>query len=289
VFCRLTHVTRYEYGRSVFLEPHLIRLVPRGDAAQRLLSLDIAVDPLPAGRAPVADAAGNAVLSAWFSGETGHLAVTVRAVVETLRDNPFDYLIEAGNARLPVPLAPAEATLLAPYLAAKGGSWAATDAAARQAGRDGGATPQEFSMALLAWIYDRVKTVVRHEPGILSPDEVLARGEGACRDLAAFFMAACRLVGIPARFVSGYHEGDPELGACDLHAWAEIFLPGGGWRGFDPSLGLAVADRHIAVAAAADPRDAAPIVGAFRGDGATPRLSHDIRLELSDRPGQPFF
>ena len=289
MLCRLTHVTRYDYGRPVFLEPHLIRLTPRGDAAQRLLFLDIAVDPSPAGRTFVTDASGNAALAVWFSGETRSLRLTSRAVVETLRDNPFDYLIDSRTARLPVPLSDEEAALLAPCLAVAGGTCPGPASAVRQVREAGAATPQDFAMGLLGWMHDRIRTVSRSEPGILPPDGLLARGEGACRDLAAFFVAASRLAGLPARFVSGYHEGDPEKDERDLHAWAEAYLPGGGWRGFDPSLGLAVADRHVVVAAAPEPAGAAPVVGAFRGEGGECRLSHNIRLEMVPSPEDRFF
>lgn len=127
----------------------------------------------------------------------------------------------------------------------------------------------------------RLATVARAEPGVLPPDVVLSQGAGACRDLSVLFLAACRHVGLPARFVSGYHEGPPERGERELHAWAETYLPGGGWRGFDPSLGLAVADRHVAVAAAPDPRGAAPVAGTFRGPGRLVRLDHAIDLEMA--------
>lgn len=96
-------------------------------------------------------------------------------------------------------------------------------------------------------------------------------------------MDACRAVGLGARFVSGYQEGDPEQERRDLHAWAEVYLPGGGWRGYDPTHGLAVADRHVALAAGMRPALAAPITGTFRGTGASSRMQTDIKINVSDR------
>ena len=85
-------------------------------------------------------------------------------------------------------------------------------------------------------------------------------------------------MGLAARFASGYaYSEKPD--ATDLHAWGEVFLPGGGWRGYDPSQGLAVADRHVTVAAAANPRDAAPVTGTFRGDGVIAALTAEIELQ----------
>ncbi|KHK00997.1 Protein containing transglutaminase-like domain, putative cysteine protease [Desulfovibrio sp. TomC] len=275
------HRTRYDYGCRVFLEPHQVRLVPRGDASQRLLRFHAAITPEPAGRTLVTDALGNTVLMVWFVDTTDHFAVTTEAVVETLRGNPFDYLVETPRAVLPIPLTRAEAAVAASCLEPVAGEQRRTLALAERLRQDGADTPQDFALALLSWISANLRTGVRLEPGILDPDAVLAAGEASCRDLTVFFMAACRHVGIPARFASGYHEGDPDSDEQDLHAWAEVCLPGGGWRGFDPSLGLAVADRHIVLAASPHPDDAAPVFGAFRGDGGTARLTHEIRLQLS--------
>ncbi|EHJ46396.1 transglutaminase domain-containing protein [Solidesulfovibrio carbinoliphilus subsp. oakridgensis] len=278
---RLTHRTAYAFDRPVFLEPHHIRLVPRGDGSQRLHALDVAIEPEPAGRSLLTDLHGNTVVAAWFGGLADRLVVTTTARGETLRPNPFDYLPDQGADVLPVPLSKAAAASAAPCLAPVRAPHGEAAALADRLVRDGARGPQAFAQALLGWMAGRLATVARPEPGLLSPDAVLARGQGACRDLAVFFLAACRRVGLPARFVSGYHEGEPESGERDLHAWAEAYLPGGGWRGFDPSLGLAVADRHVAVAAAPDPEDAAPVVGAFRGEGNMVGLTHAICLEMS--------
>lgn len=276
----IRHRTRYAYGRPVFLEPHLLRLVPRGDASQRLLSFAVAVDPTPAGQTLVTDALGNTLLSFWFVELTDHFEVTTEALVETLRVNPFDYLVESARAVLPIPLDRIETATVPSCLARPEGAVQRVLALAETLRRESGA-PQDFALALLDWMQAHLRTVVRHEPGILDPDAVLAAGEASCRDLAVFYITACRHVGIPARFASGYHEGDPDSTERDLHAWAELLLPGGGWRGFDPSLGLAVADRHVVVAASPHPDEASPVSGSFRGDGVTAHLTHHIRLKES--------
>jgi transglutaminase-like putative cysteine protease len=95
-------------------------------------------------------------------------------------------------------------------------------------------------------------------------------------------MDACRSVGLAARFVSGYQQGAPDL-EHDLHAWAEVYLPWAGWRGYDPTQGLAVADQHIALAASARPEQAAPIVGSFRGAAATATLTASISIARADQ------
>ena len=101
---------------------------------------------------------------------------------------------------------------------------------------------------------------------------------GACRDVSVLFNDACRSLGLPARFVSGYFEGDPDNPENDLHAWSEVYLPGAGWRGFDPTHGLAVAARHVALIAGIEPDQAAPLTGSFRGTEATSEIEFDVKI-----------
>jgi transglutaminase-like putative cysteine protease len=102
--------------------------------------------------------------------------------------------------------------------------------------------------------------------------------------VSVLFMDACRTQGLAARFVSGYHEGDPDEEEKHLHAWAEVYVPGGGWRGFDPALGLAVADRHVALAAAVSPAQTMPVCGTFRGTGVRAELVSKLEIQLADKP-----
>lgn len=280
--CRVFHRTRYRYDRPVFLEPHRIRLIPRGDAAQRLLAHHLDIRPLPAGSALVTDLYGNTVLSVWFSDLVTELTIEAACEVETLRANPFDFLADGARSTLPLPLDAEETAVLGgPCLAPPRGAQDRVRALAAGLVGLGAATPGDFLWALTTWFGAHVRPLTRHEPGLWDPDTVLARGEGACRDLAVCALAACRAVGIPSRFVSGYQEGDPDREDGDLHAWIEAWLPGGGWRGYDPTHGLAVADRHVALAAAPDSAGTAPVVGSFRGDGAVAELEHAVRLSLS--------
>ena len=101
-------------------------------------------------------------------------------------------------------------------------------------------------------------------------------------DLAVLFVDCCRAEGLAARFVSGYQKGNLQSERRHLHAWPEIYLPGGGWRGFDPTHGMAIADTHITVAAAADSRDTMPVSGVFTGQGASSTLDYELRIEVAD-------
>src|SRR5271155_4918276 len=109
---------------------------------------------------------------------------------------------------------------------------------------------------------------VRHEPGVQSPSKTLETNSGSCRDFATLFIEACRCLGLGARFVSGYILSGGATGAgASTHAWAEVYLPGGGWKGFDPTQGLVTTSQHVTVAVSRHPENAMPISGSFLGPG----------------------
>lgn len=276
-----THVTRWRFSRPVFLEPHLVRLTPRTDAAQRLESFTLDVTPEPSGRAEIEDAGGNRAWKLWFEGLHDELAVTTAFRARTLRQNPFDYLLDSGAQRLPPALSGPERAALAPCLAP-----VAAGEAAQRLGRDlaraAGGDCVAFLGALTARLYEHVAVAVREEPGLQTPDETLSTRSGACRDTALVFLAACRAVGVPARFASCYQQGDADQPERDLHACAEAYLPGAGWRGWDPTLGLATADAHLMLCAGHHPALAAPVTGTFRGTGVASEMTHRIDLHVTD-------
>ena len=124
-----------------------------------------------------------------------------------------------------------------------------------------------------------IRYIIR-DVGAPHPAETTLRGqEGSCRDLAVLFCAACRAVGLAARFVSGYERDASLQENGDLHAWAEVYLEGAGWRGYDPSRALAVAASHVAVAASSDPLLASPISGTFRGS-ASAKMEFSISMQV---------
>ena len=131
-------------------------------------------------------------------------------------------------------------------------------------------------------MYAEFTQVTRDKGKPQSPALTLHTRHGARRDLAALFIDCCRAEGIPARFASGYQKGHDRLERRYLHAWPEVYLPGAGWRGFDPTHGEAVADTHVTVAAAAHPRDAMPVTGSFRGDRVTSALDFTVEIQVSE-------
>jgi hypothetical protein len=123
---------------------------------------------------------------------------------------------------------------------------------------------------------------MREEPGVQRPAETLQKRAGSCRDFAALFIEACRYYGLPARFVSGYvHCPNTVQGHGSTHAWAEVYLPGAGWKGFDNTSGIVVGHDHIAVAVTRHPADAPPVSGSFSGSLSHPP-SMQVKVEVSE-------
>jgi transglutaminase-like putative cysteine protease len=278
----IKHASRFRYTRPVFCEPMTLRLRPREDASQRLLRHHVWVDPQPAGMTEYVDLDGHAAVQLWFDGLTSSLSVVVSSTVETLRTNPFDFLLPADAVRLPLRYAGTVERGLAGHLGGGEPDPAVREAADAVLRRSEGRTVP-FLTELTRWIYASFAKVVRLEGPPLSPAETLAAGAGSCRDLAVMFNEMCRAVGLAARFVSGYHEREAPDGRRYLHAWSEVYLPGAGWRGFDPAEGLAVADRHVVLAAGVQPLSASPTDGTFRGNGASSTLDSQIVIRTGKR------
>lgn len=272
---QVRHATTYRYSRPVRLAPHWLRLRPRCDGATELLRHEIDIQPAPVGRSSVLDADGNLALRVWFLGETERLAISSQFEARSLRTDAYDYLAEAMPwERL---YAPEVRQGLTPWIVQAPVAPAVLDLAQelRATSKDG----IEFVQRLNDDLYRRIKREIRDTGAVHPPEETLRLGRGACRDLAVLFTAICRSQGLAARFVSGYQKGRAGYATRYMHAWPEIYLPGGGWRGFDPTHNLAVTDQHVAVAAGARAEDAAPIAGGFLGD-AQSSLEAEVHIHV---------
>lgn len=279
----IRHEIRFAYERPVFIEPLTVRLKPRQDTGHGLLSYSMAVDPAPTGETRTIEHDGADASVLWFDGEHASLRITAESRVRTHRKNPFDWIITYdGAASLPVRYAPEHGAALAPMLEpVEGDSGVAAWAAglAERVER----SPAAFLNLLTETIHAEWAMIGREEGEPYAPSESLREKRGACRDVSMLFIEACRRQGIAARFVSGYSvHHPPETVRQELHAWAEVYLPGAGWRGYDPSLGLAVADGHVALCSAPDHRLAMPVSGSYRGTGVGSKIAYEIDLTTDE-------
>jgi len=273
----VAHTTRFSYSRPIFLEPMTVRLRPRSDVTQRLLRFEISASPPPADMFELTDAEGNGVAKLWFNGLTDGFMLQTAFAVETLLHNPFEWVVlDPAAIRLPMTYPKENRAVLAPYRIPSGDP--AVSALAHEVSMASGGTADTFLTALSSRVYDTIEQEFRSQGDALPPAVTLARHRGPCRDLALLFMDACRSLGLASRYVSGYELGELDAADRELHAWAEVYVTGAGWRGYDPSQGLAVADRHVAVAVGAAPAGAAPTGGVFWGTGVT--SCQEARIEV---------
>jgi transglutaminase-like putative cysteine protease len=277
VLVRVQHSLEYTYSREVFCEPVIVRLRPRDDPFQKLVDWTCTINPKPAGTSQYRDLDGNLVLRAWFEGLTDHLSIQSSLEVETLCFDPFVFLLAPEAAVMPIRLDAIEQSLAATY--SKQGTLSPRIAElADELQRQTGKQTTRFLSALAAHLHDVIQFEIRPTGDPWTAEKTLSDRTGSCRDIAVLFCEVCRAAGLPARFVSGYAVDPDHDGLHNLHAWSEVYLPGAGWRGFDPTLGLAVADRHVSLAASRLPALAAPTSGVFRGTGVTSELTAHVDI-----------
>ncbi len=231
------------------------------------------------------DLDGNTLINLRFKPDPiDTLTVQVLSQVETSRTNPFDYLLEPWATHLPIDYPAALLLQLKPYLGGQQVLYATSiDPIALQLAQDIVQAVQgntlDFLSALNQRIYQTCQYSIRETGDPLPAGMTWTTRSGTCRDFAVLFVETCRAIGLAARFVSGYQEGDPDSHDRHLHAWAEVYLPGGGWRGYDPTQGLAVADRHIALVASAFSRYAAPISGSMIPGGIQSKMTYQLTIQ----------
>ena len=257
------HKSEYTYDSPVALGPQTLYLYPRMYPYQRLLAYELDIDPKPAQVVRNIDVEGNVQQLVYFSHPTTHLHVCVEIKLHSEEFNSFDFvLFPFETQRVPFRYPKDVQPLLQPYLervdvTERVESWA------RQVAAGAGWQTTAFLTALNQTI-QQFTYEIREEGAPFPPEQTLNQRKGSCRDYATLFMAACRSLGIASRFVSGYLFGNPQQ-EHELHAWAEVYLPGAGWRGFDPTEGSVVVNRHIFLASTAKPDLAAPISGTYNG------------------------
>ena len=267
----LNHVTHYRYGRLVGLSPQVVRLRPAPHCRTPILSYSMKVEPAGHFINWQQDPFANYQARLVFPERTREFKVTVDLVAEMAVYNPFDFFLEPSAERFPFEYSPALARELAPYLAKPeltprlAQFVASIDRSPRRT--------EDFLVDLNQRLQREIRYLIRMEPGVQTPEETLENASGSCRDSGWLLAEVLRELGLAARFVSGYlmqltpdtkaldGPSGTEVDFTDLHAWCEVFLPGAGWIGLDPTSGLLAGEGHIPVACTPEPGSAAPISG----------------------------
>ncbi|MCW2757030.1 MAG: transglutaminase, partial [Nocardioidaceae bacterium] len=273
----LEHRTTYTFAEPVTVHPHVVRLRPAPHSRTPIEAYSLDVKPAGHFLNWQQDPFGNWLARLVFPEKVRELDITVGLVADMIVVNPFDFFVEEYAERFPFAYEPSLAADLAPYLRAVDES--GTVAAFREtlpALPADGMPIVDFLVQLNTAVFGAVAYEVRMEVGVQSPDFTLRRAIGSCRDSAWLLVSLLRQYGLAARFVSGYlvqlatdswiAEGSggapgPEQDFTDLHAWAEVYVPGAGWVGLDATSGLFAGEGHIPLSATPHPSAAAPIEG----------------------------
>lgn len=264
---KIIHRTYYNYSNTVTLGEHNLLLRPREDHELRIESFTLKTTPSSA-LLWHRDVEGNSVAIASFDSPISQLVIESEVIIQQFNENPLDFIVANYAISYPFIYQDDDNVLLSPYkeLADQetintvnkwiGNFWQV------------GEKIQTYTLLkrIAEYIYQTLFYKVREEPGVQSAIQTLSYKTGSCRDFALLFMEAVRCLGLASRFVSGYLYAplmSNEIGST--HAWAEVYLPGAGWKGFDPTIGKIVGSDHIAVAVARLPEAVPPIAGSFAG------------------------
>lgn len=289
IYASIYHLTHYRYDRPVTLGPQIIRLRPAPQSRTKVISHSLKVSPGGHFVNHQQDPYGNWVARFVFPEPVREFKIEVDLVADMSVYNPFDFFVEESAEHYPFdyPLDLAEdlviyrtpepaGPLLQKFL----------DAVPRDKVR-----VVDFLVGLNMQVNQAVNYTIRMEPGVQAPEQTLDIKSGSCRDSSWLLVQALRHLGFAARFVSGYliqlspdvksldGPSGTEVDFTDLHAWVEVYLPGAGWVGMDPTSGLLTGESHIPLAATPHYRNAAPISGGFAAAG-TPKVEFDFDMQV---------
>ena len=295
----LHHETIYRYDRRVTLSPQIIRLRPAPHARTPVLSYALKIEPQPHFINWQQDAFSNWLARVVFPEKVTEFKVVVDMVADMAIWNPFDFFIEGEAEQFPFTYTEEAREELKPYLrGVAAGPLLKKYLAGIPLNK---VRTIDFLVALNQRVQKDVSYLIRMEPGVQTPEQTLHNGSGSCRDSGWLLVQILRHLGLAARFVSGYliqltpdvksldGPSGTEHDFTDLHAWCEVYLPGAGWVGLDPTSGLLAGEGHVPLCATPEPSSAAPITGAM--DEAEVEFGHEMyvqRLYESPRVTKPY-
>jgi transglutaminase-like putative cysteine protease len=278
---QINHVTEYQFTAPVTLQPHRLLLRPREGHDIRIESSMLEISPAHTIKWH-RDVFDNSMAVVSFQEPAQQLVVSSEVIIQHYGQAPLDFVVEDYAVNYPFVYNAEERVDLLPFQT----SVYSTDQRALQdwLGTFGLASGPVETYVLLDRINRNIAKefsyAMREEQGVQPPAQTLASRGGSCRDYATLFMEACRHLGLASRFVSGYlHAPATEAGNASTHAWAEVYLPGPGWKGFDPTSGEVTGSEHIPVAVARHPESVPPVAGSFIGpSGPAPTLLVNVRV-----------
>ena len=266
---KITHTTRYEYAQPVEFLTHKLHIRPREGHDIRIESSQLRISPNYTIRWE-RDIYGNSIALVDFLDKSRILEVTSNVIVQHYAEQPLEFAVDESALHYPFHYDPLEQIDLIPYqMAVFPRDYPIVQEWLKEVCYpDKSMKTAELLDTLNKAISSHFNYQMREEPGVQSPQQTIELGSGSCRDFAAMFIEACRVFGLASRFVSGYLLLPFENASQHMatHAWAEVYLPGSGWRGFDSTSGTLVAGNHIAVAQHRHPEAIPPVSGSFIGN-----------------------
>ncbi len=282
----LNHVTHYRYDRPVQLGPQVVRLRPAPHGRTRILSYSLTITPAQHFVNWQQDANSNYLARLTFPERVEEFRIEVDLIAEIAVQNPFDFFLEPYARAFPFDYAAEDCKALEPYRELGPLTPRLAERLAELPARHESVV--DFLVALNLSLSRDIRYVIRMEPGVQAPEDTLSLGSGSCRDSAWLLVQLLRRLGFAARFASGYliqlvpdvvpldGPAGPSADFTDLHAWCEVYLPGAGWIGLDPTSGLLAGEGHVPLACTADPASAAPVTGLVEESDCT--FSHEMQV-----------
>lgn len=276
---KITHQTIYRFSGLVQLLPHTLRLHPRESHELRIESSQLAISPNAELRWH-RDVEGNSVVIATFADKTESLSIKNEILIQKYDLVPHDFLVAEYAVDYPFNYLKEDKALLLPYMSKTTNSESGLlwEWIGELGEIDAKIQTFDLLLRLNQHVFQTISYREREEEGVQSAERTLSCESGSCRDSANLFMIAARQLGFAARFVSGYIYSDTAaIQSGTTHAWAEVFIPGAGWKGFDPTIGNMAGVEHIAVAVARSPESVPPIAGNFFGNSNT-SMTVDVQV-----------